>query len=176
MESARNRAWRRSQARNRGGDRATTAYSYKPEKNWKLLYTRDAARARTPAGLHLSGPQRPPTAGTGMINLLFVCSRNQLRSPTAEAMWRRRFNALSAGTSPHARRPIGPADIRWADVIFAMEAKHQHRLQATYARLLEHKRLHCLDIPDDYHCMDPLLMDLLDAKVAVYLDQLPAKQ
>ncbi len=57
-----------------------------------------------------------------------------------------------------------------------MEAKHQHRLQATYARLLEHKRLHCLDIPDDYHCMDPLLMDLLDAKVAVYLDQLPAKQ
>ncbi len=41
-----------------------------------------------------------------MINLLFVCSRNQLRSPTAEAMWRRRpgFAALSAGTSPHARR------------------------------------------------------------------------
>ncbi len=46
MESARNRAWRRSQARNRGGDRATTAYSYKPEKNWKLLYTRDAKLSR----------------------------------------------------------------------------------------------------------------------------------
>lgn len=27
-------------------DRATTAYSYKPEKNWKLLYTRDAKLAR----------------------------------------------------------------------------------------------------------------------------------
>ncbi|PTT55826.1 phosphotyrosine protein phosphatase, partial [Stenotrophomonas sp. HMWF022] len=24
-----------------------------------------------------------------MLNLLFVCSRNQLRSPTAEAMWQR---------------------------------------------------------------------------------------
>ncbi|MEN5270576.1 hypothetical protein ABE502_16625 [Stenotrophomonas sepilia] len=46
MESARNRAWRRSQARNRGGDRATTAYRYKPEKNWKLLNTRDAKLAR----------------------------------------------------------------------------------------------------------------------------------
>ncbi|MCM2525061.1 hypothetical protein NDN64_10885 [Stenotrophomonas maltophilia] len=46
MESARNRAWRRSQARNHGGDRATTAYSDKPEKNWKLLYTRDAKLAR----------------------------------------------------------------------------------------------------------------------------------
>ncbi len=57
-----------------------------------------------------------------------------------------------------------------------MEAKHQHRLQAAYARLLEYKRLHCLDIPDDYRCMDPLLMDLLDAKVTTYLDQLPAKR
>ncbi|HDS1073977.1 TPA: hypothetical protein QDZ65_000975 [Stenotrophomonas maltophilia] len=46
MESARNRAWRRSQARNRGGDRATAVYSHKPEKNWKLLYTRDAKLAR----------------------------------------------------------------------------------------------------------------------------------
>ena len=46
MDSARSRAWRRSQASNRGGDRATTAYSYKPEKNWKLLYTRDAKLAR----------------------------------------------------------------------------------------------------------------------------------
>lgn len=57
-----------------------------------------------------------------------------------------------------------------------MEAKHQQRLRAVYTRLLEHKRVHCLDIPDDYRCMDPALMDLLAAKVAVYLDQLPAKR
>jgi len=87
-----------------------------------------------------------------MTNLLFVCSRNQLRSPTGEAVWQRRagFAARSAGTSPHARRPISPADIRWADVIFVMESKHLHRLQAAYARLLEYKQLHCLNIPDDY--------------------------
>ena len=35
-----------------------------------------------------------------------------------------RFEARSAGTSPNARKPIGPADIRWADVIFVMERKH----------------------------------------------------
>ncbi|KAF1015829.1 MAG: hypothetical protein GAK31_01308 [Stenotrophomonas maltophilia] len=106
-----------------------------------------------------------------MINLLFVCSRNQLRSPTAEAMWRRRpgFAARSAGTSPHARHPISPADIRWADVIFVMEAKHQHRLQAAFARLLQHKPLHWLDVPDDYRCMDPALMALLDARVTPLL-------
>jgi predicted protein tyrosine phosphatase len=113
-----------------------------------------------------------------MLNLLFVCSRNQLRSPTAEAMWQRRpgISARSAGTSPHARRPISPADIRWADVIFAMEPKHQHRLQANFARLLEHTPLRCLDIPDDYRCMDPALMALLEAKIAPYLTSSMAKR
>jgi predicted protein tyrosine phosphatase len=106
-----------------------------------------------------------------VTNLLFVCSRNQWRSPTAEAIWRRRpgFNARSAGTSPNARKPISPADIRWADVIFVMERKHLNRLQAEYARLLEHKRLHSLDIPDDYRYMDPELVGMLEDIVRSYL-------
>ncbi|WLI10396.1 MULTISPECIES: low molecular weight protein tyrosine phosphatase family protein [Pseudomonas] len=106
-----------------------------------------------------------------MTNLLFVCSRNQWRSPTAEAIWHRRpgFNARSAGTSPNARKPIGPADIRWADVIFVMERKHLNRLQAEYARLLEHKRIHSLDIPDDFRYMDAELVDMLEDAVKPYL-------
>lgn len=106
-----------------------------------------------------------------MTNLLFVCSRNQLRSPTAETIWQRRagFVARSAGTSPHARRPICPADIRWADVVFVMEAKHQHRLQAAYPRLLAYKRLHCLEIPDEYRYMDAALVAMLDARVTPLL-------
>lgn len=106
-----------------------------------------------------------------MTNLLFICSRNQWRSPTAESLWRRRagFEARSAGTSPNARRPVGPADIRWADVIFVMERKHQQRLQAEYSRLLEHKRLHVLDIPDDYRYMDPELISILEDTVTHYL-------
>jgi len=107
-----------------------------------------------------------------MTNLLFICSRNQWRSPTAENLWRRRagFEARSAGTSPNARRPIGPADIRWADVIFVMESKHRQRLQAEYSRLLEHKRLHVLDIPDDYRYMDPELIAILEDSVAACLE------
>lgn len=106
-----------------------------------------------------------------MTNLLFVCSRNQWRSPTGEAIWRRRpgFSTRSAGTSPNARKPIGPADIRWADVIFVMERKHEHRLRAECARLLEHKQLHVLDIPDDYRFMDPELGDMLELAVTPYL-------
>lgn len=106
-----------------------------------------------------------------MTKLLFICSRNQWRSPTAESLWRRRvgFEARSAGTSPNARRPVGPADIRWADVIFVMERKHRQRLQAEYSRLLEHKRLHVLDIPDDYRYMDPELISILEDTVTPYL-------
>ncbi|MBD9464096.1 low molecular weight protein tyrosine phosphatase family protein [Pseudomonas sp. Pdm06] len=106
-----------------------------------------------------------------MTNFLFVCSRNQWRSPSGEAIWRRRagFSMRSAGTSPNARKPIGPTDIRWADVIFVMERKHEHRLRAEYARLLEHKQLHVLDIPDDYRFMDPELVDMLEREVPSYL-------
>jgi predicted protein tyrosine phosphatase len=106
-----------------------------------------------------------------VTNLLFICSRNQWRSPTAEAMWRRRpgFEARSAGTSPNARKPVGEADIRWADVIFVMERKHLQRLKAEYARVLEHKRVHVLEIPDDYRFMDPELVDMLEDTVGAYL-------
>lgn len=107
-----------------------------------------------------------------MTNLLFICSRNQWRSPTAEAIWRRRpgFNARSAGTSPNARKTVGTADIRWADVIFVMERKHQQRLRAEFARLLEHKPIHVLDIPDEFQYMDPELVEMLEQAVMPYLE------
>lgn len=108
-----------------------------------------------------------------MTNLLFICSRNQWRSPTAEAAWRRRpgFNVRSAGTSPSARKSVGAADIRWADVVFVMEPKHLQRLRAEYARLLEHKLVHVLEIPDDFQYMDPELVELLEIGVNEYLDR-----
>ena len=79
------------------------------------------------------------------------------------------FQHSFGGHHPNARKPIGPADIRWADVIFVMERKHEHRLRAEYARLLEHKQLHVLDIPDDYRFMDPELVDMLEREVTAYL-------
>lgn len=106
-----------------------------------------------------------------MTNLLFICSRNQWRSPTGEAIWRRRpgFSARSAGTSPKARRGVCAADIQWADVIFAMERKHHERLRSEYPGMLEHKRVHVLDIPDDYRFMDPELVDMLEDMVSACL-------
>ena len=47
------------------------------------------------------------------INILFVCSKNKWRSPTAETIYRNdsRLNVRSAGTSASARKTISEIDI-----------------------------------------------------------------
>lgn len=99
------------------------------------------------------------------MNILFVCSRNQWRSPTAEKVFRRRpgIDARSAGTSPRAKHTLSIADVRWADVICPMEQKHKNRLLASFSRAAEGKQIAVLDIPDDYKFMDPELVELLEA-------------
>ena len=101
------------------------------------------------------------------IKLLFVCSRNQWRSPTAEQVWRKdpRVLVRSAGTSSNARHTISAADVQWADVIMVMEEKHKSRIRAEFALLLDHKRVHVLDIPDEYKFMDAELVEILEIAV-----------
>ncbi|MCX4186640.1 low molecular weight protein tyrosine phosphatase family protein [Methylophaga sp. OBS4] len=105
------------------------------------------------------------------MNLLFVCSENRLRSPTGEAVFSRYngINALGCGTSIGAERPISGDLIKWADVIFVMEKSHQRRVSAQFKALLKDKKLICLDIPDIYARMDPILVRLLEAKVARHI-------
>ncbi len=104
-------------------------------------------------------------------NLLFVCSRNQWRSPTAEKVFKDMgFSARSAGTSPNARRTISAKDIQWADEVFVMESKHRDRIKANFDRLTQFQKIHVLDIPDDFQYMDQELVDLLKDIVPTYLD------
>ncbi len=104
-------------------------------------------------------------------NLLFTCSRNQWRSPTDKALFRKSpdYNAHSAGTSPRAKKTVSASDIAWADIIFVMENKHKNKLKADFCRLLQHKPLHVLDIPDEYAYMAPELLDELQARVGPLL-------
>jgi predicted protein tyrosine phosphatase len=104
-------------------------------------------------------------------NILFICSRNQWRSPTAEKIYSRdeRVHARSAGTSPKARHTVKAKDITWAELIFVMEYKHKERLKATYNKLLQHKKVIVLDIPDEYQYMDEELMELIEDSVEEYI-------
>ena len=97
-------------------------------------------------------------------NVLFICSRNQWRSPTAEQIYRKHpmLAVRSAGTSPNARRTVSPDDIAWATVILVMEEKHKSRLKAEFTHLLDGHAIHVLDIPDDYKYMDAELVEQLE--------------
>ena len=108
-----------------------------------------------------------------MKNVLFICSRNQWRSPTPENIWRKHpgINVRSAGTSPKARKTVSAKDIAWADVIFVMEEEHKNRLKADFNRMLSHKPIHVLDIPDEYQYMDPHLIEELKSTVSPILDR-----
>jgi predicted protein tyrosine phosphatase len=104
-------------------------------------------------------------------NVLFICSQNKLRSPTAEQVFAHwpGIEASSAGTNKDAENPLSSEQIEWADIIFVMEKAHRSKVQAKYRANLNGKRLICLHIPDEYDFMDPNLIALLKAKVPVYL-------
>ena len=106
------------------------------------------------------------------INVLFVCSRNQWRSPTAEQLWRKhpQLQARLGGTSPKARHPVSANDVVWAHVIFVMEEKHKARLSAGFSELLARKPIHVLDIPDEYNYVDPELVEMLEQSVKSILE------
>ena len=97
------------------------------------------------------------------MNLLFICSRNKWRSPTAERLFRKHpgVQCRSAGTSTAAARRVKASDIHWSDVICVMEHEHSQRLRRDFRNDLGGKTMHILDIPDEYQFMDPELMDLI---------------
>ena len=104
--------------------------------------------------------------------LLFICSRNQWRSPTAEALFKNhpRYDARSAGTENGARTKVTDCHLGWADVIFCMERKHADRLREKFPEELAGKQLVTLRIPDDYTFMDPALIEVLRAALGAHLE------
>jgi predicted protein tyrosine phosphatase len=106
-----------------------------------------------------------------MMNVLFVCSQNRLRSPTAEQLFTSHpaIEVASAGTNSGADNPLTSELVRWAHLIFVMEKAHRHKLQKRYRPDLKHARVICLEIPNDYAFMDPELVRILKVRVTPHL-------
>lgn len=107
----------------------------------------------------------------GAKRVLFVCSRNRLRSPTAERIFAGRpdLEVASAGTAPDADEPITGELLAWAELVFVMEKAHRAILGRRFRSVLKHARVICLDIPDSYGFMDPALVAILRRKVDPHL-------
>ena len=134
------------------------------EKNWKLVSTRHEKLHRAvQLGLEYPVVRNQRSVDASMTNVLFVCSRNRWRSPTAERIYRGKagLNVRSAGTSKAAVHPLTADDVAWADVIILMEDKHKSRMAAAFPDGIRYKDIHVLGIPDDYRFMQPELVEEL---------------
>src|ERR1700742_1512680 len=103
--------------------------------------------------------------------VLFICSQNKLRSPTAEQVfpsWAG-IEVSSAGLNHDAEEPLTSEMVREADLIFVMEKAQRNRLLKRFRADLKGARVVCLDIPDDYEFMDEALVKLLQARVPRHL-------
>ena len=102
---------------------------------------------------------------------LFICSRNRLRSPTAEAVFATwpGVQTDSAGLASDAEVVLCAEQIDWASVIFVMEQAHRTKLARQYATALRNKRVVCLNIPDNYFYMQPELVRRLESSAGAFL-------
>ena len=102
-----------------------------------------------------------------MKKLLFICSQNRLRSPTAEMVFSQwpGVEAMSAGLNNDATTPVSTDLVEWADIIVVMEKTHKNKLSKKFSAVLKGKRVVVLGIRDEYEYMQPELVQLLKAKV-----------
>jgi predicted protein tyrosine phosphatase len=108
-----------------------------------------------------------------MARVLFVCSQNRFRSPTAEQVFSTwpGIEVASAGLDKGAATPVSPELLDWANVVFVMEKSHRNKLSKKFKAHLKHQRVICLNIPDEYEYMDPALVQLLKVVVPRHLGQ-----
>ena len=105
------------------------------EKNWKHVYTRSEKlhRARQ-LGFVYPRESEAEMAERESLKILFVCTMNQWRSPTAERIYADKplVVARSRGTSEKAVKTVTGTDLQWADIVLVMEHKHRERLLSSF--------------------------------------------
>ncbi len=106
-----------------------------------------------------------------MKKILFICSQNKLRSPTAEQIFSmdKRLDVRSAGLDKDAVNSLSSDDLEWADIVFVMEKSHKNKLSKKFKNFIRGKRVINLNIPDEYDCMDPVLIQILKNTVPRHL-------
>ncbi|MDH5419002.1 MAG: protein tyrosine phosphatase [Candidatus Bathyarchaeota archaeon] len=102
--------------------------------------------------------------------ILFVCSGNIHRSPTAANLFKDRkgFEVRSAGTSFGVLNPVDAELIQWADKIFVMEEEHREIIVRQYPEAAS--KITVLGVEDNYYRDDPQLKAILKEKLESYFN------
>lgn len=101
------------------------------------------------------------------FTVVFVCTANRLRSPTAEDIFSDwpGIDVVSAGTDSAAPRVLTKELVETADAIFTMEAHHREKIRKKFKKRPRDNRIIALYIPDEFERGDPELVTLLRKKV-----------
>ena len=75
----------------------------------------------------------------------------------------------SAGLNNDATIRVTPELLEWSDRVFVMENNHRNRLSKRFREYLQNIPVTCLDIPDDFDFMDPILLSILEEKLTPFL-------
>ena len=100
-----------------------------------------------------------------MKKLLFICTLNLQRSPTAAEIFKDKYDTKSAGVADTAKVPLTSELLNWADVVFVMEEGHRKFISEKFPKEYLKKKIINLDIPDMYYFMDEGLVKVLKEKV-----------
>ena len=112
------------------------------------------------------------------MKILFVCSANVDRSPTAEHVclgWRD-LEVKSAGVSKYARIPICAELIQWADAVLCMEKRHILKIKKKFPGITVNKIIDSLNVPDIFPYMNKNLVNLLREKTGAWLHNYHTRQ
>ena len=145
------------------------------EKKWRFLYLRsDKLHRSQQLGIDYPRMSQRQKLESETINILFVCSMNKWRSPTAEKIYRNKpwISVRSVGTSSKAKRHVSAKDLKWADLVIAMESKHVQRLKAVFPEVMRYKEVYTLDVEDCYQYMHPDLVEELTEAINPILENL----
>ena len=106
-----------------------------------------------------------------MKKILFVCSANKDRSPTAENIYKNKkgLKVKSAGTLNCAQTPLTADLLQWADIVLCMSKHHQKHIEDTFPEIIASKTIDSLNIADVYSYMEPLLIKVITEKVDAWL-------
>jgi len=104
-----------------------------------------------------------------MKNILFVCSQNLQRSPTAEEIFRHNpeYKVKSAGILPGSKTMLDEKLLAWAETVFVMEDIHKEWIEKRFPKYS--RKVIVLGIPDAYFYLDAELIIAIMEKTEKYL-------
>ena len=100
------------------------------------------------------------------MKVLFVCTSNRLRSPTAQAVFAGHpgLEVRSAGMDSTSPGPLTAELVLWADLIFVMETGHREKIRKKFKKRPSDANIVNLGIPDEYDRDQPELIELLERR------------